>query len=217
MAACRRLMELAWRSSLLGVGGSLQASEITRRYGTKQESKLWQQKPNRNPRLGIILTEDVQNLGVKGQMVKVKRGYGRNYLLPRKMAVYATPENVSKQNAFEVEETGAKIVNTDVIVDFLSDKTLCVRHDPNDNSAIFEQHISMAFHDTLQLHVPLDCVELEEPITDFDSEHSVGVRVDDETVVMVPVVIQRTLTKKKQRRLEKMERFRKRLESRLKV
>ncbi len=210
-------MELGWRSSLLGVRGGLQAAELTRRYGTKQESKLWQQKPNRNPRLGIILTEDVQNLGVKGQMVKVKRGYGRNYLLPRKMAVYATPENITKLNAFEVEETTAKIVNSDVIVDFLSDKTLYVGHDPNDNSAIFEQHISMAFHDTLQLRVPLDCVELDEPITDFDSEHSVGVRVDDETVVMVPVVIQRTLTKKKQRRLEKMERFRKRLESRPKV
>ena len=159
----------------------------------------------------------MHNLGVKGQLVKVKRGYGRNYLLPRKMAVYATPENIAKLNAFEVEKTTAAVVNTDVIVDFLSDKALCVRHDPNDQSAIFEQHISMAFHDTLQLHVPLDCIELEEPITDFESEHSVGVRVDEETVVMVPVVIERSLTKKKQRRLEKMERFKKGLEARLKV
>ena len=206
-----------WRSALLSVRGGMQAAVVSRGYSTKQESKLWQQKPNRNPRLAIILTEDVQNLGVKSQLVKVKRGYGRNYLLPRKMAVYATPDNITKLNAFEVEKTTAAVVTTDVIVDFLSDKTLYVRHDPNDNSAVFEQHISMAFHDTLQLHVPLDCVELEKPITDFESEHSVGVRVDDETVVTVPVVIERTLTAKKQRRLERMERFRKKLESRLKL
>lgn len=208
---------MSWRGSILSVRGALQAAAASRGYATKQESKLWQQKPNRKPRLSIILTEDVQNLGVKGQLVKVKHGYGRNYLLPRKMAVYATPDNKTKLNAFEVEKTATAVVTTDVIVNFLSDKTLTVRHDPNDCSALFEQHISKAFHDTLQLHVPLDCVELEEPITDFESEHSVGVRVDEETVVTVPVVVERSLTPKKQRRLERMERFKKKLEARLQV
>ena len=38
----------------------------------------------------IILTADVPNLGAPGEIVEVKDGYGRNYLLPRKMAVVAT-------------------------------------------------------------------------------------------------------------------------------
>jgi len=38
----------------------------------------------------IILTADVPNLGAPGDIVEVKDGYGRNYLLPRKMAVVAT-------------------------------------------------------------------------------------------------------------------------------
>lgn len=160
--------------------------------------------------------EDVHNLGVKGQIVKVKHGYGRNHLLPHKRAVYATPGNIKKMNAFEVKkEDVSSVVDNDVIIDYLSDKTLCVQHDPNDASAIFEQHISKAFQNSLQLYVPLHCVELEEPITDFESEHSVGVRLDEETVVKVPLVIERTLTKKKQRRVEKMERFRKMLDARL--
>ncbi|MDR0811894.1 MAG: 50S ribosomal protein L9, partial [Paludibacter sp.] len=38
----------------------------------------------------IILKEDVQNLGYKGDVLKVKDGYGRNYLIPTKKAVLAT-------------------------------------------------------------------------------------------------------------------------------
>lgn len=39
----------------------------------------------------LILKEDVQNLGFKDDVVKVKNGYGRNYLIPRGLAVIATP------------------------------------------------------------------------------------------------------------------------------
>jgi len=39
----------------------------------------------------LILKEDVQNLGFKDDLVKVKNGYGRNYLIPRGAAMLATP------------------------------------------------------------------------------------------------------------------------------
>ncbi|WP_019668765.1 50S ribosomal protein L9 [Eudoraea adriatica] len=39
----------------------------------------------------LILKEDVQNLGFKDDVVKVKNGYGRNYLIPKGVAVIATP------------------------------------------------------------------------------------------------------------------------------
>jgi large subunit ribosomal protein L9 len=41
----------------------------------------------------VILKEDVQKLGHRGDVVKVADGYGRNYLLPRKLAIEATPAN----------------------------------------------------------------------------------------------------------------------------
>ena len=41
----------------------------------------------------VILREDVPNLGLRGEVVKVADGYGRNYLLPRKMAMQATDAN----------------------------------------------------------------------------------------------------------------------------
>lgn len=41
----------------------------------------------------VILREDVKNLGRAGDEVKVAEGFGRNYLLPKKLAVVATPSN----------------------------------------------------------------------------------------------------------------------------
>ena len=55
----------------------------------------------------LILKQDVENLGFKDDLVKVKNGYGRNYLIPQGMAILATPsakkvlaENL-KQRAFK--------------------------------------------------------------------------------------------------------------------
>lgn len=48
----------------------------------------------------LILRADVDNLGRLGQVVKVKPGYGRNYLIPQGLAMMA---NESNQKAFEVE------------------------------------------------------------------------------------------------------------------
>ena len=42
----------------------------------------------------LILREDVENLGKGGELVDVKPGYGRNYLLPRGLAVLANAKNV---------------------------------------------------------------------------------------------------------------------------
>ncbi|MEK6302204.1 MAG: 50S ribosomal protein L9 [Acidobacteriota bacterium] len=43
--------------------------------------------------MDVLLCEDVDNLGHRGQVVRVRAGYGRNYLLPQKMAIEATTGN----------------------------------------------------------------------------------------------------------------------------
>jgi len=42
----------------------------------------------------VILREDIDNLGKIGDLVKVAEGYARNYLVPQKKAIEATPDNV---------------------------------------------------------------------------------------------------------------------------
>ena len=44
----------------------------------------------------ILLREDIENLGGRGEIVKVKAGYARNYLLPRKLALLATKGNLKQ-------------------------------------------------------------------------------------------------------------------------
>lgn len=49
----------------------------------------------------IILKQPVENLGDAGEIVEVKAGYARNYLLPRSVALQATPQNL---NVYEQEK-----------------------------------------------------------------------------------------------------------------
>lgn len=56
----------------------------------------------------IILKEDVINLGYKGDIVKVKDGYGRNFLIPTKKAVLAT-ESAKKMLAEDLKQRAHKL------------------------------------------------------------------------------------------------------------
>jgi large subunit ribosomal protein L9 len=53
--------------------------------------------------MDVILLTKVANLGTIGDRVKVKSGYGRNFLLPKGKATLATPENVKKFEARRAE------------------------------------------------------------------------------------------------------------------
>lgn len=62
----------------------------------------------------VILLEDVKSLGKKGQIVKINDGYARNYVLPKKLGLEATPKNLNdlklekaRQAKLEAEELAA--------------------------------------------------------------------------------------------------------------
>jgi len=59
----------------------------------------------------IILTQDIQGLGYKNDLVKVKPGYGRNYLIPNGMALMATESNkkVLAENTRQAAHKAAKL------------------------------------------------------------------------------------------------------------
>ncbi len=59
----------------------------------------------------VILQENVRKLGKLGDKVEVKSGYGRNYLIPQKKAVFATPENIAQfeRRRAELEEKAGKL------------------------------------------------------------------------------------------------------------
>ena len=52
----------------------------------------------------VILVEDVEKLGRKGDVIKVAQGYGRNFLVPKKLAIQVTPSNLR-----QIEDAKKKI------------------------------------------------------------------------------------------------------------
>ncbi|MPM02072.1 50S ribosomal protein L9 [bioreactor metagenome] len=78
----------------------------------------------------VILTQDVKNLGYKDDCVKVRPGYGRNYLIPRGMAIEATvsakkvlAENL-KQRAFKEDKIRKE---AEVLAEKLKDVKLVIK------------------------------------------------------------------------------------------
>jgi large subunit ribosomal protein L9 len=61
----------------------------------------------------VILTQDVQNLGYKDDTVKVKPGYGRNFLIPKGLAILANESNKKKiaENLRQAAHKAEKIKN----------------------------------------------------------------------------------------------------------
>lgn len=74
----------------------------------------------------VILLNHIEKLGKKGEVVSVKRGYARNYLIPRDLAMYATPQNmkhlsaIQNQAAEEEEKLVAELKKLDARIRTLS-------------------------------------------------------------------------------------------------
>src|SRR5262252_6023117 len=58
---------------------------------TKQRNQV---RKGKHGGMQLVLTEDVQHLGKQGDLVEVKAGYGRNYLLPNGLATIPTGHNL---------------------------------------------------------------------------------------------------------------------------
>ncbi len=68
-------------------------------YGVDYNSEY-----DRSVNMKVVLIQEVQGLGNVGDVKEVSGGYGRNYLLPRRMAEFATPESMKRTDALRAAE-----------------------------------------------------------------------------------------------------------------
>ena len=90
--------------------------------------------------MNVILLEKVHNLGELGQQVKVKAGYGRNFLIPQGKAVSATADNVAKFEArrAELEQAAAeKLAAAEVRKGKLEGLAITIAHLAGDEGKLF--------------------------------------------------------------------------------
>jgi len=88
----------------------------------------------------VILLEKVHNLGKLGDKVKVRSGYGRNYLIPLRMAVPATEENVKKLESMRAELEKAQadaLAKAEARAAALKDKVVTITARAGDEGKLF--------------------------------------------------------------------------------
>ncbi len=101
----------------------------------------------------VILTDDVFRLGKRGQTVKVADGYARNYLLPRRLAVLATPANMKmvEQQRLALAKKEAKFKEeAQVLAAELNTLHLIISRKAGDTGALFGSVTSKDVADLLE-------------------------------------------------------------------
>ena len=77
----------------------------------------------------IILMQDVKSLGKKGEIVEVNQGYARNFVLPKKLGVEATPKNLNDlklKNQNDEKVAAENLAAAQKLADDLKDKKVTV-------------------------------------------------------------------------------------------
>ena len=166
------------------------------RYGQWTPTKpTGKDKPNRNVRLAVILTEDVEGVGLKGQYVLPRRKFARHELLWKKRAIYATPDNIIR---YKISDEVINDQRLKLAIDerallkkfFEEHDTITIEQDTSEKDwVLWEQEISAQLRDQLQLHVPLHCIEPADlPINELGS-YEIHIRLNAFDVIKMKVEV----------------------------
>jgi large subunit ribosomal protein L9 len=145
----------------------------------------------------IILLERVVNLGTIGDVVNVKNGYARNFLLPRKKAIRATKVNkdlFEKQKAeIEAKNAAAKAAAEELALSFTDISAILVRQAGDDGrlyGSVTNKEIAEAIALKAGVNVAASMIILASKIKDIGS-YNVEIELHPEVKVSVNVVVSR--------------------------
>ena len=142
----------------------------------------------------VILKEDVHNLGKAGELVKVKPGYGRNYLIPQGKAVVATAGNV-KQIEHEKKLIAAKqalvLKDAQAMVDRLAAIEVQIERQAGEEDKLFGSVTSRDIAEALKdkgVTVDHKKVHLPEPIKTI-GYHTIDIKLATNVTGKIKVVV----------------------------
>ena len=142
----------------------------------------------------VILTEDIPKLGNAGDVVRVKRGYGRNYLLPKGLAQLATEGRVTElehQKRIIEEKVKKDVADQQKMGAALAGVAISFEMQTNEEGRLFGSVTNADIQAQLaEKGFELDRrkIALAEPIKQA-GEHEVTVRLHREVLVTLPVVV----------------------------
>lgn len=144
----------------------------------------------------IILQEDVEKLGTRGQVVEVAAGYARNFLLPRKLAIAATPGNLKRLEKIRSvldKRTATEREGAQKQAEVLAAATVTLARKAGENDQLFGSVTAADIAEALAAQgyqVDKRKIEVREPIK-LIGEYQVTAKLHHDVTATIKVVVQR--------------------------
>jgi large subunit ribosomal protein L9 len=142
----------------------------------------------------VILKEDVAKLGNRGDVVKVAEGYGRNYLLPRKLAIEATLANkavIDQMKAAAVRRTAKEKTEAEALAKQFEGLSVSFQRKSGENDQLFGSVTSSDIAEALEkksFHIDRRKIQLHEPLKSV-GEFDIPVKLHKDVTTHLKVVI----------------------------
>jgi large subunit ribosomal protein L9 len=140
----------------------------------------------------VILREDVDKLGTRGQTVKVASGYARNFLLPKRLAVAATESNkkiVEQERHAGLRREAKESADAGDLAKMLNGVTLNISQKAGENDQLFGSVTSKDIADLLERQgytIDRRKIQLENAIKTI-GEHKVPIRLHKDVMAEITV------------------------------
>ena len=143
----------------------------------------------------LILREDVENLGKGGELVEVKAGFGRNYLLPRGLAVLANPKNVREldhQKAVATAKAAKLKASAEAVAKRLADTSVTLRRKVGEQDKLYGSVTALDLAEAVAargLQLDRRSIDLSEPIKTL-GDFEVPVKLHAEVIGKLKVKVE---------------------------
>ncbi|MFN7932101.1 MAG: 50S ribosomal protein L9 [Bryobacteraceae bacterium] len=144
----------------------------------------------------VILREDIDKLGARGQVVKVSPGYARNFLLPRKLAVAATESNkkiIEQERQAHLRKEAKVAGEASELAKMMSGVVVTIRQKAGEHDQLFGSVTAQDIADSLAKQgysIERKKIQLDEPIKQI-GEYKVPLRLHREVSVEITVQVEK--------------------------
>jgi large subunit ribosomal protein L9 len=144
----------------------------------------------------VILKEDVAKLGARGDVVKVAEGYGRNFLLPRKLAIEANAGNkavIAQMKAASVRRSATEKAAAEELAKQFEGVSVSFRRKAGEHDQLFGSVTSSDIAEALEkkgFNIDRRKIQLHDPLKTM-GEFSVPVKLHKDVTAHLKVVIEK--------------------------
>ncbi len=144
----------------------------------------------------VILREDIEKLGNRGQVISVAPGYARNYLLPKRLAVAATEGNkkiVEQERQSHLRREAKEVSDAHELGKIMAGVSVTIAQKAGENEQLFGSVTAQDIAASLERQgytIDRRKVQLAEPIKQL-GEHKVPVRLHRDVTIEIPVHVVR--------------------------